>query len=278
MDAQLLSIVLLVTAVIGLISDLGGAFNTLKAYSKAEPIVKIVFSIFLFIGIVGLICTSDIFKSKQNAPKIAVQHDTIFIDPLYNHESVEQLSEATRTLKTAINHFELMNTYTAPMSPIIQSIEPNNANGNLNITLTANTIPPPSMNGDKGNTSSEERILMQVPKGLYKGSFTNPDSGEPWEIFLCFNGRTEPSTLELRRKGEFQQRVFTMRQKWNDLYIIVSDVLDYKMRSGTPCRDMKLFLTCNNNSLHGNWTATNCSAGGYIEVSKIEVKSEWDDL
>lgn len=109
--------------------------------------------------------------------------------------------------------------------------------------------------------------------GAMTGYLTNPDSGGPWDITLDMSqcGDIIRGQYTITRGSSLQKRRYTGSIDEANLLmkIDVAYPYDFENPAGVvPCQNMKMNLTANVNSLIGNWTSTNCSLGGEVNVSR----------
>ncbi|RYG06515.1 MAG: hypothetical protein EOO02_00350 [Chitinophagaceae bacterium] len=108
--------------------------------------------------------------------------------------------------------------------------------------------------------------------GVMTGSFTNPDSGGPWQATLLFSqcGDNLRGTMKIVRGAGFQERRFdAVLDNQGNINFTFSDPYNFENPQNNPfCRGMKGMLKGDENSMTGNWTSPNCSKGGLITLSK----------
>lgn len=107
--------------------------------------------------------------------------------------------------------------------------------------------------------------------GNFNGSITNPDSGGPWNLALSLNqcGDVIRGQMVLTRGNENQKRRFSGKLTGNDISLNVASPYEFENPAGlTPCNSMVLKLTGDSTALSGNWTSSNCSQGGVLNVTK----------
>lgn len=108
--------------------------------------------------------------------------------------------------------------------------------------------------------------------GTFLGSFSNPDSGGPWDATFDFNqcDNLIRGQLTIIRGGDLQKRRFSGTiNSTGGMTLNVSDPYVFENpRNLYYCTKMVMTLKGNDRSLQGNWISSNCSLGGVVNISR----------
>ena len=108
--------------------------------------------------------------------------------------------------------------------------------------------------------------------GTLTGSFSNPDSGGPWNASFDLNqcGDIIRGQLTIVRGSSTQKRRFKGTLNANGtMSLTVSDPYVFENPTGLQyCTNMLMALTGNSKALQGKWTSSNCFQGGTVNISR----------
>jgi hypothetical protein len=107
----------------------------------------------------------------------------------------------------------------------------------------------------------------------YAGTFTNPDGQGNWNTTYYFHQTGNIIRGEARYTGigfpDKANRRYSGTVSGNTINLNVSNPYAFEFSPGyTPCRNMKTTFAVEQDSLSGNWTASNCFQGGVIKLKK----------
>lgn len=102
------------------------------------------------------------------------------------------------------------------------------------------------------------------------GTMTNPDGGLNWDVDIHFNqcGSAIRGNFIITSGQYYQKRRFSGSLNGGTMNLQVSNPYDFENAPGMQsCTNFQMTLNGNTASMSGNWTATNCSQGGVVNLS-----------
>jgi hypothetical protein len=108
--------------------------------------------------------------------------------------------------------------------------------------------------------------------GSWSGSFTNPDSGGPWQTTYYFNqcGKTIRGEFHGTRGTDKAKRRFTGTITGDKIELDISYPFEWEIANpnSRPCENTRASITVSSQNISGGWVSSTCRLGGSISLTK----------